>query len=124
MPAFYDLVSYQTATGLLDNNFLSEPDQYYTLRRELIRTIQNQAYTSLSPFAEWVQDNRVFFTVSAPMTHTIGNINYPLLAATIYAMNSQEADMVRESATEQGITYTPSTFGAWVGIGSLDIFYW
>lgn len=124
MSSFFDLVSYQTATGLLDENIPLDEDQYYILRKTLIETVQNQAWAATAPFDAWLSANRVFFTLSAPLTYTIGNKNFSLLAATIYSMDPKEVDFVTRKATELGITYTPSTLGAWQGVGSLDTFYW
>lgn len=124
MSSFFDLVSYQTATGLLDNNFPSEGDQYYKLRRELLHTIQNQAWTLIPPFTNWLEANRVFFKLSDPLSYTIGNITFSLSPGVIYTMDPKEAQIVHDTADMSSIVYTPSTMAAWQGGGSLDIFYW
>lgn len=124
MPVFTDFVSYQTASGILDSNIPNDEDQLYLVRRSLMQAVQNQAWGAITPYSDWIQANRVFFTLSAPLTYTIGNKNFSLAAATIYCMNPQEQTFVQKEADRLGIIVTPSTMGAWQGVGALDVFYW
>lgn len=124
MSQFTDLASYISATGLWDANFPSETDKIFESRHNLLNIIYNLAYINIAPYNTWMEANRVFFTPTGPVSYTIGGITYNLTAPNTYAMNPQEYMMANQAAVAAGVTLTLTNFAGWVGVGSLDLFYW
>lgn len=124
MATVNDVLSYETASGLMNSNLSDVQELFYQARRKFLQKIYIRAFASSNPSDAWLDRNRYFFLVTGNFDYTTSGKIYQLSNTFVYACAPKEYEFIEKAATEQGATLTPSNFAAWLLAGAFETFYW